>query len=316
MTQPTNRRLATEAFTIDGDAATAAIAASDATTKATAAQSAAVATASTDATNKANAAQSAAVQRVNHTGTQSADTLTDGATNKAFLATERTKLTGVATGATANDTDANLKARANHTGTQTLATISDAGTAAAVNTGTTSGTVPVLGAGGVLAIGRLATGTPTGAKFVRDDGTLATPAGGGSAVPLAVISYGPATAATVSTTSATLVDIDATNLAVTFTVPTSGKVLVTLNAWSTGGNTSTYQWGLRNGTTPVVGADHGINYNTPNTPIRQTALMYITGLTPGASLTWKWAHRLSFGSTAAGVSVSSNNPALMIVTEA
>lgn len=33
---------------------------------------------------------------------------------------------------------------------------------------------------GVLAIARLATGTPDGTKFVRDDGTLAVPAGGGS----------------------------------------------------------------------------------------------------------------------------------------
>lgn len=82
--------------------------------------------------------------RANHTGTQSADTLTDGATNKTFLATERTKLTGIATAATANDTDANLKARANHTGTQTAATVSDfsaaadARIAAAAATGTGS----------------------------------------------------------------------------------------------------------------------------------------------------------------------------------
>mgnify|MGYP000553028085 CR=1 FL=1 len=74
-------------------------------------------------------AQAYAVQRANHTGTQSADTLTDGTTNKAFLATERTKLAGIATGATANDTDANLKARANHTGTQLASTISDFETA-------------------------------------------------------------------------------------------------------------------------------------------------------------------------------------------
>lgn len=63
--------------------------------------------------------------RANHTGTQSADTLTDGTTNKAFLATERTKLAGVAAGATANSTDAFLLARVNHTGTQLAATISD-----------------------------------------------------------------------------------------------------------------------------------------------------------------------------------------------
>jgi hypothetical protein len=57
--------------------------------------------------------------RSTHTGTQSADTITDGTTNKAFLATERTKLTGIATSATANQTDAHLKDRANHTGLDT-----------------------------------------------------------------------------------------------------------------------------------------------------------------------------------------------------
>ena len=41
--------------------------------------------------------------------------------------------TAIQSGATANDTDANLKARANHTGTQTLSTISDAGSVASLN---------------------------------------------------------------------------------------------------------------------------------------------------------------------------------------
>jgi len=71
--------------------------------------------------------------RANHTGTQTADTITDGTTNKAFLATERTKLTGIATGATANSADATLLARANHTGTQASSTITGLGTAAARN---------------------------------------------------------------------------------------------------------------------------------------------------------------------------------------
>lgn len=138
-------------------------------------------TVSTTAT--VNSTDAALRDRSTHTGTQSADTLTDGTTNKAFTATERTKLTGVATGATANSTDATLLARANHAGTQTLATISDVGTAAAKNTGTASGEVPLLGTGGRLDIARVASGTPDGTKFVKDDGTLATPAGGGSTVP-------------------------------------------------------------------------------------------------------------------------------------
>ncbi len=52
------------------------------------------------------------------------------------------------------------------------------GSAAVVNAGTASGEVPVLGAGGVLPMARLATGTPDGSKFVRDDGALAVPASG------------------------------------------------------------------------------------------------------------------------------------------
>ncbi len=58
------------------------------------------------------------------------DNIADGTTAKQFTATEKTKLSGVASGATANDTDANLKNRANHTGTQTASTISDFSTAA------------------------------------------------------------------------------------------------------------------------------------------------------------------------------------------
>jgi hypothetical protein len=59
-----------------------------------------------------------------------ADDLTDGTTNHVFTVADDAKLAGIATGATANDTDANLKARANHTGTQTASTISDFTTAA------------------------------------------------------------------------------------------------------------------------------------------------------------------------------------------
>lgn len=40
----------------------------------------------------ANSSDATLLARANHTGTQNADTLTDGTTNKAFLATERTKL--------------------------------------------------------------------------------------------------------------------------------------------------------------------------------------------------------------------------------
>jgi hypothetical protein len=69
-----------------------------------------------------------AVSSVNSkTGTVvlNADDLSDGVSKKMFLATERTKLTGVATGATANSTDAFLLGRANHTGTQPQSSITN-----------------------------------------------------------------------------------------------------------------------------------------------------------------------------------------------
>ena len=76
-----------------------------------------------------------------------------------YTTAEKTKLSGIATGATANDTDVNLKSRANHTGTQTASTISDfvATVLASVLTGlstvtnaTITATDTVLGALGKL----------------------------------------------------------------------------------------------------------------------------------------------------------------------
>lgn len=57
------------------------------------------------------------------------DEVLDGTTNKQYPATDKTKLAGIATGATANDTDANLKNRANHTGSQAISTVTGLQTA-------------------------------------------------------------------------------------------------------------------------------------------------------------------------------------------
>ena len=56
---------------------------------------------------------------------------------------DKTKLNGIDTGATANDTDANLKNRANHTGTQAASTISDFDTEVANNTAVQANTAKV-----------------------------------------------------------------------------------------------------------------------------------------------------------------------------
>src|SRR5574343_177979 len=58
------------------------------------------------------------------------DNIPDGTTYKQYSDTEKTKLATVATGATANSSDATLLSRANHTGAQTASTISDFNAAA------------------------------------------------------------------------------------------------------------------------------------------------------------------------------------------
>jgi hypothetical protein len=60
-----------------------------------------------------------------------------------YTTAEKTKLTGIANGATVNDTDINLKNRANHTGTQTASTISDIQSAITNNTAVVANTAKI-----------------------------------------------------------------------------------------------------------------------------------------------------------------------------
>lgn len=57
------------------------------------------------------------------------DNVPDGTTHKQYSATEKTKLAGVATGATANSTDAQLRDRTTHTGSQAISTVTGLQTA-------------------------------------------------------------------------------------------------------------------------------------------------------------------------------------------
>ena len=63
-----------------------------------------------------------------------------GLTQNNFTNADHTKLDGITTGATANSSDATLKARANHTGTQAASTISDFDTEVANNSAVTANT--------------------------------------------------------------------------------------------------------------------------------------------------------------------------------
>jgi hypothetical protein len=161
-------------------------------------------------------------------------------------------------------------------------------------------------------------------NYVVDDTGAATefPAasgGGGTTDRLATVVYNPATLSSYSTTSTTIADVDATNLAVTFTAPASGSVMVELTGLAgQSGTTDFTRWALRSGTTTVkrnqvFGGTSGVNRT-------RTAKFLVTGLTPGASYTYKWAWATSNAASQtnlyAGVLNSDDIPAIMEVFSA
>jgi hypothetical protein len=97
-------------------------------------------------------------------------------TTAAFTTAQETKLSGIATGATANSSDATLLARANHTGTQTASTVSDFSTSADAR----------IAAASVNALADVIITTPSTGQVIKYNGsawvndTDATGAGGGN----------------------------------------------------------------------------------------------------------------------------------------
>lgn len=114
---------------------------------------------------------------------------------------------------------------------------------------------------------------------------------------LAVKSYRPATdVAVATTTSTTSADADATNLAVTFTAPASGKVLVRFTALerNVSSTTAIDYWQVREGTTVL--ADSWVNEGLIQARVRSVAF-YLSGISAG-SHTYKWGHRRAVAGTA------------------
>lgn len=114
---------------------------------------------------------------------------------------------------------------------------------------------------------------------------------------LAVVAYNPGALTTVNTVSTTGEDVDAVNLFITFTVPPSGNVLVRLGAGAYVTNAGeTYWWVLRT----TVGANvsgtrvHAAS-DVASLQHHVETTVYITGLTPGASQTYRWGHGTDVG---------------------
>jgi hypothetical protein len=173
----------------------------------------------------ANSADATLLARANHTGTQTASTISDfntaadgrisaavgvsvaaqshvgagGAAHANVVAAgaagfmtgaDKTKLDGIATGATANSSDATLLARANHTGTQAPATLQVSATSRFVGritaaagpgeelTGTQATTLLDVFTSALKGLVPLSGGGTT--NFLRADGTWAAPGGGGA----------------------------------------------------------------------------------------------------------------------------------------
>lgn len=107
---------------------------------------------------------------------------------------------------------------------------------------------------------------------------------------LGAVHYDPAVAVTKGAAASVLAAFDTTNARITFTVPTSGRVLVRIACVVHGATTmSSYLLGVLNGAS-VVGRAAPIggllNTAVATALLKLEATFVATGLTPGASLTW------------------------------
>lgn len=144
---------------------------------------------------------------------------------------------------------------------------------------------------------------------VAADGSLVLAAGGGLA-QLGETIYNPGALASYAAGS-TMADVDATNLAVSFAVPASGKVTIVVTARVLS-NSQEYHWGLRDGATDVAGSSVQAFYSVDVAAFRFVYRVRFTGLTPGEAKTWKLAHK-SLGAGASIEAGGTSGQALMQV---
>jgi hypothetical protein len=155
----------------------------------------------------------------------------------------------------------------------------------------------------ILAVGEWGYESDTGKAKIGDGSTAWTSLayfGEGGGGVLGVTAYRAGTDTTVgSTSSTTLVDVDATNAAVTATVPASGQVVISLEGFAASAAATAYgQWGVRVSSTIVAGPD--LVFNATAAGLRARASFLLTGLTPGSTV-FKFAHCTSNAGDAVSV---------------
>ena len=156
-----------------------------------------------------------------------------------------------------------------------------------------------LGLGTAATLNVPASGNAASGEVVKGDDTRL---GGGSSILLAQQRYNPdpQVQTTLGTSEA---DVDATNLAVTFTAPASGAVDIDVTILVIGNPGNSIYLTLRNGASTVAGTRGRAltlaNLTSLSAQIKVTHSVRVTGLTAGTSYTYKLGAFYSGGSTAA-----------------
>lgn len=141
-----------------------------------------------------------------------------------------------------------------------------------------------------------APGSPASGDLWLDTDEYAAPSGS-TGLLLAAVNWVPGADVQVAGTS--FADVDATNAAITFTAPSTGKVLVRASALVESVANIHLYWGLREGTNNLAGTESKVNYNAGATQeTRPNYEVIRTGLTPGNTYTYKVAHRVNSGTSA------------------
>jgi hypothetical protein len=132
---------------------------------------------------------------------------------------------------------------------------------------------------------------------------------------LASVAYNPGTFVQYNTASVTLADVDATNLKITFVAPASGSVMVDLTGLALTNASGTWAaWAIMLG---GVMQQKAFVSSTPGSGgLRCFIRFSVTGLVPGQSYTYTWAHQTNVAASTVSLLVGATyGSAVMTVTD-